>query len=233
MLMTVLTSHVASHTLSVLAVLQEQDSINSGNSKLLLVFVAVAAIALLAQAVVVAGIGFVVYKAQKAVLDHIGEIKGKAYPLIEKSQELITDLRPKINEITEKVNVITGHVEHIAALAKEKAEEFSPTISAANQTVASANETVAEANRKTRAQINRVDGMISSALDATVRLGTAIEHGITRPGREIAGIVTGLRVGLDTLMSGARAFGAESAPGGGAIGRPPQPIRPGTPYPLD
>ena len=213
MLMTLVAGHLASTLFSALAAFQAEDSINSGNSKLLLVFVAVAAIALAAQAVVIVGIGLVLYKGQKAVMGHIDEIKGKAYPLIEKSQALLTDLRPKINEITDKVNVITGHVEHIAGIAKEKADEFSPTISAANQTVVNANETVAEANRKTRAQIGRIDAMVSSALDATVRLGIAVEKGITAPGREIAGMVSGMKQGLDTLLHGARGFAAGKGSG--------------------
>ena len=205
MLLTVLAGNLITHTLA----WQAQDSIDSGNSKLLLVFVIVAAVSLFAQFVVIAGIGIVVYKAQKAVMGHIGEIKAKAYPIIEKSQELLTELRPKITDITEKVNVITGHVEHIAAIAKEKADEFSPTLSAANQTVAAANVTAQDINAKTRAQVTRVNGMVSSALDATVRLGVAIERGITAPGREVAGIVAGLKVGLTTLMSGVRGFAAD------------------------
>ena len=214
--MTIVAGQIASHPLATLASFQAQDSINSGNSKLLMFFIAIAAIALLAQALVVVLIGIGLMKAQKELMAHVGEIKAKAMPLIATSHTLVNDLSPQIKDISRKVNVITAHVEHIADLAKQKAEEFSPTFSAANQTVYQATQTAQDANRKTREQVSRVNGMVSSALDATARLGVAIEKGITVPGREVAGVISGLKVGLDTLLSGARAFGS-----GAPVGRRP------------
>ncbi len=45
----------AMKTLSVLAAFQAQDSINSGNSKLLMIFIGIVAISMLAQAAVLVG----------------------------------------------------------------------------------------------------------------------------------------------------------------------------------
>ncbi len=205
----------------VLALFQAQDSINSGNAKLITAFIIIAALALLAQALVVVVVGLGALKAVKEIQTHIGEFRAKAMPLIAQSHSLVTELTPTVREITEKVNTITAHVEQISAMARDKAVEFSPTISAANKTVAQANETVQDANLKTRAQISRVNGMISSSLDAAARLGVALEQGISKPGREVAGIVSGVRAGLDTLLSGARAFGA-----GAPIGRRPPVVTP-------
>jgi hypothetical protein len=144
--------------------------------------------------------------------------------LTPKITTLVDDLSPKITEIASKVNTITGHIEHISGLAQEKADEFAPTVTKTNETIFKANETVQDANLKTRAQIKRVDGMISGALDATVRLGVAIEKGIAVPGRELAGIVQGLKVGFETLISGARAFGSGAPVGRRAV--TPQPVPP-------
>lgn len=208
----------------VLGFFQAQDSINSGNSKLLMIFIGIAAFALLAQALVVVLVGVGSLKAAKGVLNQISELREKAMPLIAQSQTLVSELTPKIRELTDKVNMITAHVEEIAAIARDKVNEFSPTISAANQTVADATQTVQDVNRKTLDQISRVNGMITTSLDAASRLGIAIEHGITKPGREIAGILSGLRAGLDTLLSGARVFGS-----GGPIGRARPLVRPDAP----
>ncbi len=204
----------APSALRTLAMLQAQDSINSGNSKLLMFFIGLVAVALVVQAVVVVTAGLASMKAWKEITAHLVELKAKAIPLLDKSHGLVVELTPQVREITSKVGVITTHIEAISGLAKDKANEISPTISAANQTVLAANETVKDANLKTRAQISRVNGMISSALDATVRLGVAIEQGIAKPGREVAGVVAGLKAGLETLISGARAFGS-----GGPVGR--------------
>ena len=221
MLMSIVAGQIASKSVIALAAFQAQDSINSGNSKLLMFFIGIAALALLAQAAVVVFVGVGLMKVQQEVMKQFIEIKGKAMPLIATSHSLVSDLTPQIKDISRKINMITEHVESIAALAKDKAEEFSPTLSAANMTVYHATETVNDANRKTRAQVSRVNGMVTSALDATARLGVAIEKGITVPGREVAGVLSGLKVGLDTLLSGARSFGS-----GAPVGRRPRHVTP-------
>jgi hypothetical protein len=228
-----LTAHLpgfaALKTLSVLAAFQAQDSINSGNAKLLMIFIGVVAASMFAQAFVLVCAAIYAVKAQKELTVELHEFRTKALDLIDKTHALITELTPQVRSITAKVETITAHVDHLAALVHEKADEISPTISAANQTVLAANLTVQDANLKTRAQINRVDKIVSSALDATVRLGVAIEQGIAKPGREIAGVLSGLKVGFETLISGARAFGSGS-PVGRSYPKPATPPRPLSPY---
>jgi phage-related protein len=220
------TSVGAMHTL---ALWQAQDSINSGNSKLLMIFIGIAAFALLAQAIVVAIAGLGVMKAQKVIMEHVAEIKGKVMPLIENSHALVTDLTPQVKQITSKVNTlvtdltpeiklittkvhditqkvdqITGHLEEIAVVAKDKVNEFGPTISAANVTLLEANETVRAANRKSREQIERMDGMVTGALDATVNMGTSIGHAITAPVREVSAMFNSAKESLESAYSGAK-----------------------------
>jgi len=148
---------------------------------------------------------------QKSVMADVAELKAKVIPLADKAQALTvqiaavtTDLTPTIKNITTKVDVITSHVEYLSALAREKADEFAPTISAANDTVAEANETVRETvrdvNRKTQEQIARVNGMVSSVLDATAAVGNTIKRGIALPGRELGSLATGFKAAFDTLL---------------------------------
>ena len=176
-----------------------------------------------------------VEKSHALVTDLTPEVK----QITTKVHTLVTDLSPKINEITSKVNTLVGdvsphivaitgkvhdiatHAEEIAGVAKDKVNEFSPTISAANETVQQTNQTVreavADASEKTRKQVDRVNGMISSTLDATARLGRAIEHGITQPGREVAGVLSGVKAAFETLVQRGGAlknfgFGVKQAP---------------------
>lgn len=228
--MTCLAGLLAGKSLMAFAAFQA-DGLSAGDARVLVVSVVIIAAVMLLIALVIIGIAVAALKAFKEVMAEVNLLKAKALPLIEKSNTLVTDLTPKINklvdelapkinDITTKVDLITGHVEHIAGLAKEKADEFAPTVSKANETIVQANETVQDANRKTQAQIKRVDGIISSALDATVRLGVAIEKGIAVPGRELAGIVQGVKIGFETFLSGAKAFGS------GAVGTRPSSSRP-------
>lgn len=200
------------------ALLQVPDMINSGNSKLLEFFVGLVALAMVVQAIVVVALAVGLMKAQKELMGHVNEIRGKLTPLINKSHILVNDLAPEIkqittkvndltgkaSELTSKINVITAHVEQMVGVAKDKVEEFSPTISAANETVVQANETVRIANRKTREQVERVNGMVTSTLNATVKLGKAVEQGLSVPRRELAGIIAGVRASVDVLVDRAK-----------------------------
>jgi hypothetical protein len=215
-------------TLGVLAAFQAQDSVDAGNSKLT-IFIAIVALSMAAQAIVLIGAAFFAYKAQKELTSELQEFRAKADAILQKSQDLVMELTPQVRSIAAKIQSITTHVEQLTALVHQKADEIAPTVSAANQTVAAANLTVREANLKTRAQINRVDKMVSGALDATVRLGVAIEQGIAKPGREIAGVLSGLKVGFETLIGGARAFGS-GAPMARTYSKPTTPPRPISPY---
>jgi uncharacterized protein YoxC len=222
------------------AIFQAQDAINSGNAKLLMVFIGLAAFALLVQAIAVVVVALGAVKAQKVILGHVEEIKAKVLPFVDKSHTLVNDLTPQVKEITAKTNLlitdmtpqvkditakvqalvgelspqivgitakvhtITGHVEEITALAKDKVVEFGPTVSAANETAKQANETVRatimDAGDKTRAQVDRVNVMVSGVLDATTKLGKAIEYGVTQPAREVSGFVSGAKVTVEHLV---------------------------------
>lgn len=231
-------AHEVTHPLSLLMAFQAA-TIDSNQMKWLVIFVGIAAVSLAIVAIfflaVIIG-GLVAYKEASK---EIKVLKSQANQLVDRSQTLIAEFTPQIRQITAKVDTITGHVERLAALVHEKADEISPTITAANKTVLEANETVREtvrttkvtaqeANEKTRAQITRVDKMISGALDATARLGVAIEQGISKPGREVAGVIAGLKAGLQTFAGAAQAFrprpvakAAASTPGRPAGGSTP------------
>ena len=217
--------HGAGSTLAAFhfAAAQQPDMINSGNSKLLEAFVVITGLSFAIIAIIAIPLVVVVIKAKNEVMAHVVELKGKAMPLIAKSQALVEDLTPQIKEITGKVNQITGkvheisvHAEEIVAVAKDKVNEFAPTISAAretigdyNQTARDYNQTARDANQRARQQVDRVNVMVTGALDAAVRLGKAVEHGITQPGRELAGFVASAKSTVDDLLK--KSSGAGSA----------------------
>lgn len=206
-------AHSIPNPLSTLLAFQT-ETIDSTQMGHLVIFVGIAAFSLLFMALVVLGAILAAAKAQKELSGEIKKFRDDASLLIGKSHSLIVELTPQIHQITTKVDTITGHVEHLAALIHEKADELSPTITAANETLLEANQTVRDtvrntnatvqdANAKTRAQISRVDGIVTGALNSAVRLGVAIEQGIAKPGREVAGVVAGLKAGFETLANAA------------------------------
>ena len=119
--------------------LQDPDSLSSGNSKLLMVFVGMVAVALTVQAIALIAMAVGAAKTRKRGLEIFEEIRAKLMPVLDSSHGFIKDTAPKVKIITENL-VETSHV------VRAKAQEFDMTAS--------------DLNSKTRAQVARVDGMV-------------------------------------------------------------------------
>jgi len=159
--------------------LQDLDSISSGNSKLLMIFVGVVAFSMLTQAIVfiVAAVGAA--KASKRLLGIAEEVKAKTLPAIEKTESVLHDLHPKVKIITDNL-VETSHV------VRAKAQELDSTIT--------------DVNERARVQTARVDEMVSSVLDTTAGIASTIQKGVSVPVREFHGLMNGLKAGIDVLV---------------------------------
>jgi methyl-accepting chemotaxis protein len=113
-------------------------------------------------------------------------IEGKVTPLTEKAQALVEELTPKVRSIT-------TNVEHITYTVRGKIDEFSVTASEVNRTVQ-------DVNARTQAKVSRVDGMVSEALNTAHHVSQVVQEGVRKPVQQIAGIIAGLRSGLETLV---------------------------------
>ena len=166
--------------------LQDVDSISSGNSRLLMVFVGMAAIAMLAQAVALIVIAVGAAKARKRGLEIAEELRTKVMPVIDSAQHLLQETTPKIKVITENL-VETSHV------VRTKVQEFDVTLS--------------DANQRTRRQVERMDGMVTQTLTSVGDLAATVHRSIRLPIREVSGVVNGLKAGLDVLVGRVKGFG--------------------------
>jgi hypothetical protein len=169
--------------------MQDPDSLSSGNSKLLMIFVAMVAIAMSAQAVALIVMAVGAAKARKRGLEIAEEVRAKAMPIFNDTHEMIRDMAPKVKIITENL-VETSHT------VRGKAQDFDLTAS--------------DINLKTRAQVARVDGIVTSVLNTTTEITDTIQRGIKIPVREVSGLVNGLKAGLDVLVGRAKGFGSYS-----------------------
>jgi hypothetical protein len=166
--------------------LQDPDSLSSGNSRLLMIFVAMVAIAMVAQAIALIIMAIGAAKARKRGLEIAEEIRAKVMPIITDSHDFIRETTPKLKVITENF-VETSHT------VRSKAQEFDVTAS--------------DLNMRTRAQVARVDGMVSSVLNTASDVTETVQRGIKVPLREVSGLINGLKAGLDVLVGRAKGFG--------------------------
>ena len=188
--------------------MQQGETVSTGNSVLLMVFIGIVALGSLIQMIAVIVMAIGAAKARKELLEIAAEVRAKSVPVIAKAEGMIAKgevLIGKASEIMQdaapKVKAVTANLVDTSEVVKRKAHEFEVTLSNVNQTVN-------EVNARTRAQVERLDGMVGSTLKATSDLGSSIHHGIRTPVREVIGIVNGLRAGLDVLVGKATQFGA-------------------------
>jgi hypothetical protein len=171
--------------------IDDPGALSSGNSRLLMFFVGLVAFAMVVQAIVVVVFAMGALKSQKRIAAIAEEIRSRALPVIDSAEALFHDTVPKINVITDNL-LETSHI------VRAKAQEFDATLS--------------DVNRKTRAQVGRLDSMVTTTLTRTAAIADTIHEGIRVPVKQIAGIVAGLKVGLDVLMSKAKGFGGYRGP---------------------
>lgn len=172
--------------------LQDGGYISSGNSKLLMIFVGLVALAMVVQAIALVLMAIGAAKARKRAMAIVEEVREKAMPAIDSTQEFIRSYAPKMMTLAENL-VETSNV------VRSKVAEFDATLS--------------DVNNKTRAQAARVDGIVTSVLTGTAEVVQAIQHGIRVPVREFTGIMNGLKAGLDVLVGRTKGFGSYSRTG--------------------
>jgi uncharacterized protein YoxC len=169
--------------------LQDVDSISSGNSKLLMIFVGMVALAMLVQAIALVMLAVGAAKARKRTMAIVDEIRAKAMPAIDSTQEFVRDFAPKLMTLAENL-VETSNV------VRSKAADFDATLT--------------DVNSKARAQATRVDDIVTTVLTGAAEVVHAVQHGIQVPVREFNGLVNGLKAGLDVLVGRAKGFGRPS-----------------------
>jgi methyl-accepting chemotaxis protein len=172
--------------------LQDAGPLSSGNSRLLIIFVGLVAVAMVVQAIAVIVMAVGAAKASKKGLEIAEELRTKMGPILDTTHGMIHDSAPKVKIITENL-VETSHV------VRSKAAEFDATAS--------------ELNARTRAQAARVDGMVTSVLNTTADVSETLQRAVKVPVREFAGLVNGFKAGLDVLVGRAKEFGRGKANG--------------------
>jgi hypothetical protein len=171
----------------------ETDSISAGNTRLLMIFVGIVALAMLSQAIIFAFMALGAKRTQTRVLVIAEELRARALPIIDTAEDLIKETVPKVKTITENL-LETSHI------VRAKATEFDVTLT--------------DVNRRAKAQIVRVDGMVETALTATGALAEMIHQGVRKPVLEISGLMNGVKAGLSVLLSKSKSFGSFSRRGG-------------------
>ena len=176
----------AGHMMVLGMLVQESDTLSGRNTRLLEIFIGILAFAIVVQTIIFLMMAIGLAKTQKRVMAIVEQVHEATLPTIKNVGELVRDTSPKVRVITDNL-VETSHV------VRAKAQEFDVTLS--------------DVNDRTRKQVAHVDGMVSSALQATSDLAASLHRAIQIPVREVSGLVNGFKAGLDVLVGRVKGFG--------------------------
>ena len=181
--------------LSGAAVFLQQDSgMTRHDIHLAMIFLAIIALALVVQAV-----GVLISSAFGAKLLHrvnsIADIvEHKTGPILDRTSAILEELAPRVKSVGAKAELISSNVEHISTTVRDQVTQLGVT-------VAELNETVRGINGKTRVHVQRADDIVTDALQGAAEISQTVQNGIKGPVRQIAGVIAGLRAGIETLVA--------------------------------
>jgi methyl-accepting chemotaxis protein len=130
-----------------------------------------------------------VRKAAMAVREDLDQIRSSITPLFTDSHELLVRVGPKIEATTDDLAVIAHSI---------------------REQTTSVESTVIDISERARQQADRVDFMVTTALDKADRAGAIVNDVVAKPLRQFVGVIAGVRAVVEYL----RATQAQAKPPG-------------------
>ncbi len=182
-------------------VLLQDAEFNGHDVHLAMIFLFVIALVLVLQAMAVLIGGLFAAKLLVRMKGVVDRMERKTGPILDKTNQMLQDLAPQVHSFAQKVQTITDKVESLTENAEQISSTVRVKVDELGVTVSELNETVREMNVRTAMQVARVDGIVSDALHATEEISKTVQDGIKGPVRQIAGIVAGVKAGIETLVA--------------------------------
>ncbi|MGA2570063.1 MAG: hypothetical protein ABSF23_06050 [Terracidiphilus sp.] len=150
------------------------------NETIELALIALVALAMLTQAIVLLAAFVALRKAARAIDEKVEDIRSSVMPLVDKTRELLTALTPKIQQTTED----------LGALAHSLRVQTGDVRFAANEIIA-----------RVRTQTGRIDALLTSVLDAVERAGGFMTDAVAKPMRQLSAILASVKAAVEALRT--------------------------------
>lgn len=146
---------------------------------LLIVFVALAAVAILIQAAILAALYIAVKKTSDRVETMGRQVQLRLVPIFDSTREILSDLTPK-------VKLISADLVDTTAKVKAQIERLDSAISS-----------IAD---RAQMQVDRADHLVSRTIDKVEGTTNILQKAVLSPVQQVAGVINGLTVGLTSLF---------------------------------
>ena len=146
---------------------------------LLIVFIVVTALAVVIQAGVLVSLYISVRKTSSRVESIAGDLQQRAVPALDAATAILNNSRGNLQTLT---------------------ENLAATSTSLRNQVERVETTMGDIIDRTRLQVIRADEMVSRTLDRVEETSEFVQHTVISPIKQLAGLVSGLTVGLDAFF---------------------------------
>jgi methyl-accepting chemotaxis protein len=161
----------------------------SHTDTLLLVICIIMGVAVLLQIGFLISIAVMGGRALKMVREYGDEFRSAATPALHNARELLEASKTLIARLEPRLDAAASDLAEMAQVAREETRKIQ----------ASAD----EISERIRRQAERMDNMTTGALDGVDRVGHFVNHAVTVPVRQAAGILAAVKAIVDALRSSA------------------------------
>ena len=147
--------------------------------KLVPLFIIATAVAVIIQAGILVALFVVVRKTTGRVEKLASEVNTKALPLIETTQTLLVDVKPRVVDIV-------ANAEESARIARAQMERLDATVS--------------DIVDRTRLQVIRADELVNRTMDRVEETTDMVHRTVVSPIRQLSALVQGLSAGLEFFL---------------------------------
>ena len=144
-------------------------------------FIALTAVAILLQAVILAAMYMAIRKSSQHIEALATEVKTKVLPTVAQAEAMLTEFRPKLQ-------VIADNLQQSTTILRDQVQR--------------ADATVKDAVDRGRLQIIRADELLTRTLDRVEQTTDMVHSTVVSPIRQLSGIMQGITVGLEFLFGG-------------------------------
>jgi len=146
---------------------------------LLIVFIVVTALAVVIQAGVLVSLYISVKKTSSRVESIAGDLQQRAAPALDAATAILNNSRGNLQTLT---------------------ENLAATSTSLRNQVERVETTMGDIIDRTRLQVIRADELVSRTLDRVEETSEFVQHTVISPVKQLAGLVSGLTVGLDAFF---------------------------------
>jgi hypothetical protein len=142
--------------------------------------IAIAALALVTQTIILLGLALGASKSIKAIKEQLEEMRATVMPVVHNARDIVERLSPKVEQTVTDLSVVA------AVLRKQTAEM---------------QEVVGDVLARVRKETGRIDMMFSETLDAVDKASAFVTQAVAKPIRQISGILASAKAVIESLST--------------------------------